>query len=131
MMRVLVTQWNAETIPATLATIEAAGATVVGVESEDAAKTSAQLQNLQPDVLLIEATYRTSHARMLAAAARSRYSRQKLSILFLATGPEELPVSALQSLQAAVPDALHVTPPTLATWLQRIATWKQARAPAT
>jgi AmiR/NasT family two-component response regulator len=52
MLRVLVTQWNAETIPATLATIEAAGATVVGVESEDAAKTSAQLQNLQPDVLL-------------------------------------------------------------------------------
>lgn len=127
--RVFVLHWDAATLGDKVARAQAAGAQVVGHESEDGRRAHDAVRRLAPDLLLVWLQCKPSHGRVTAAAIRSTAGGRKLPILFVTDDPDAVPEATLQRIKAALPDALVDRVDRLAFWVERIGALVAANNP--
>lgn len=127
MLRAFVLHWSEEEVAAKAALVDSAGHKVVGTEALDGARALARVKELAPDVLVVWTTWLPSHGRTTAAAIRSYRWGRALPCLFVEGDPEPLPKEKKAKLAEVLPDAILVTPRTLAAWLGKVEAAIQAR----
>lgn len=127
-LRAFVIDWDPATLPLRCARLAAAGADVVGQESDDGQRAFEAVVRLAPDILVVWLQCKPSHGRVTAAAIRSSPAGRKLPILFVTDDPDAVPPANLAQVRAAVPDALIDGPHRIAFWVARVAALAAATA---
>ena len=128
LLRAFVLHWDADELGAKVAAVEAAGAKVVGTEHADGTRATQRVKDLAPDVLVVWMSQLPSHGRTTAAAIRSYAWGRKIPCLFVHGDPAMLEPRKRAKLEEVIPDAILVTPATLAVWLIKVENLVAARS---
>lgn len=120
MLRAFAIHWDAAELAAKVEALAVAGAHVVGAEHADGGHALRQVKDLKPDVLVVWLDKRPGHGRVTAAAIRSYGWASELAVLFVDDPAEPLPKAGRSKLEEVLPDAVLVTPATLAVWLAKV-----------
>jgi len=96
--------WNAQEAEELAEQIRNYGWQIIGMESEDGARASKSVQQLQPGVVLVYLTRLPSHGRETAAYIQSVKSTSQVPIIFVGGRGE-----ALRKTKEKVPDAVYST----------------------
>lgn len=120
-VRAFVIDWDATTLASRCDRVRAAGAEVVGQESDDGQRAFEQVRRLAPDLVVVWLQSKPSHGRVTAAAIRSCPEGRRLPILFVTDDPDPIPAATRARVRDAVPDALVDGPQRIAFWVARLA----------
>ena len=107
--------WNTQEAEKLAKQIRGFGWGIIGVESEDGARESKSVQQLQPAVAIVYLTRLPSHGRATAAHIRSVNSTSQIAIIFV--GGKDKP---LKKSKGKVPDAIYTTPEELESDLTKL-----------
>jgi hypothetical protein len=119
-LRAFVLHWDESEVAAKAALVESAGHKVVGSEWLDGTRAVQRMKELAPDVLVVWTSHLPTHGRTTAAAMRSYAWGRSIHLLFVEADPEPLPKGKRSKLAEVLPDAVLVTPRTLAVWLGKV-----------
>jgi hypothetical protein len=119
-LRAFALHWDAAELTSKVDALAAAGVHVVGAESADGGNALRQVKELKPDVLVVWLAHKPGDGRVTAAAFRSYGWASELAVLFVDEPTAPLDKRGRAKLAEVLPDAVVVTPATLAVWLGKV-----------